>query len=372
MNVKKLLALLLALCLMLAAAPGLAAPTRDAKAMEVKVDDNLTSLVTLIVNAAVLQGTPAEPGAALGFPNLAKDETPSGLLAACALAWGIKAGVLPYNYEIGDRDTIALSMEEADELYHRVFTNPMFAFRMLTDEEAEAAKSEKMYRTWYTGRELNIALASKCNYGVYIYSATFDGTDAEILCDVFTAKETEVWQSAEYLPEEALVWECNARISLRRAPDSAFGYTVNAFSFSPFYQAGDLNRWTEFENDKMEYSVNLPGILGVADDTASNRVWQTADGKATLTIAAVDEKITFDDAVARYQASHPGDIIKQEREFDRFTAVGDGYFTFIITSDEMDRVYTVAFTFPAEYQAEYEFYAEIIRNSLSIWGLSNG
>ena len=372
MNAKKLFALLLALCLMLAAAPGLAAPTRDAKAMEVTVDDSLTSLVTLIVNAAVLQGTPAEPGAALAFPDLAKDETPSGLLTACALAWGIKAGVLPYDHEMGDQDTIPLSAEEAEALYRQVFTHPGYAFSALSAGEAEAVKNENKYRTWYTGEELNVAFASDCGYGAHIYSAAFDGTDAEIQCDVFTAKETEVRQSAEDIPEEALNWEGNVRISLRRAPESAFGYTVNAFSFSPFYQAGDLAKWTAFENDKMEYSVNLPGILGVADDTASNRVWQTADGKATLTITAEEKKTAFEDAAARYQAAHPADTIVREREFDRFTAVSEGSYTLVIASESLARVYTVAFTFPAERQAEYEFYAEIIRNSFSVWGLANG
>ena len=372
MNAKKLFALLLALCLALAAAPALAAPTREAKVMEVTVNDNLTSLTTLIVNAAVLQGTPAEPGAALTFPNLAKDEIPSDQLTACALAWGIRSGILPYDGEVGNQETIALTVEKADELYHRVFTNPAFAFRKLSEEEAEAIKGENKYRTWYTGEELHIGLASMCNYGAYIYSAAFDGTDVEILCDVFTAKETEVWQSAEYIPEKTLVWNFNARISLHKAPGSPFGYTVNDFSFSPMYQAGDLNQWTEFENDKMEYSVNLPGILGVADNTASNRVWQSADGAATLTIAVADEKITFEDAIASYQAAYPDAKIKQEREFDRFTVAGEGCYTFIITSDEMERVYTVTFAFPAEFQAEYEFYAEIIRNSLSVWGISNG
>ena len=34
---------------------------------------------------------------------------------ACTLAWGIKAGILPYGYEIGKHDTIVLSTESADK-----------------------------------------------------------------------------------------------------------------------------------------------------------------------------------------------------------------------------------------------------------------
>lgn len=372
MNIKKMVALLLTLCLALVSVPGLAAPTRDVRTLEVPVDDRLTSMINLIVNAAILQGTPVEPGATLTFANLAKEETPSDLLVACALAWGIKAGILPYHFETGKQEAIALDTVQAEELYRQIFTNTDYAFRKLSGEEAEAIKAENKFRTWYTGEELNIELASQCNYGAYIYSAVFDGTDVEILCDVYTSKETEVWQNAEDIAEDALSWNCGACISLRNAPDALFGYTLNGFAFTPLYQAGDLNRWIGFENNDMEYSVNLPGILGVADDTAKNRIWQSADGQATLTITAVDEKTTFDDAVAKYQAEHPEDKIQQEREFDRFSIVNEGIFTLVTTSEEMERVYTVTLTFPAELQAEYEFYAEIIRNSLSIWGLSNG
>ena len=56
---KKTFALLLALCLLLTAVPAFAAPTRDNKAAEITVDDNLTYLTELIVNAAILQGMPA-------------------------------------------------------------------------------------------------------------------------------------------------------------------------------------------------------------------------------------------------------------------------------------------------------------------------
>ena len=274
--------------------------------------------------------------------------------------------------ETVELSTLPLTTAQAQELYRQVFTNPDYAFAALTDEEAKAAKAENENRTWYIAGELNVAFAPLCDYGVHIYSAKYDGTDVEILCDVFTAQETEVELSADEIPEDKLVWQCNARVSLRTAPETPFGYTVSGVSVSPFYQAGDLTQWKEFENEEMEYSVNLPSFLGVANDTAANRVWQSADGKATLTISVMDEKTTLDDAAAIYQAANPKAEITREQEFDRFSVVQPGSYILVTTSEDAERLFMISFTFPDENQAEYEFYAEIIRNSLSVWGLSNG
>lgn len=369
---KKMFALLLALSLLLTAVPAFAAPTRDTKSAEITVDDNLTYLTELIVNAAILQEMPAALDTAPVFPELAKEETPSDLLVSCALAWGINAGYLAYDSETVELSTLPLATAQAQELYRQVFTNPDYAFAALTDEEAKAAKAENENRTWYIAGELNVAFAPLCDYGVHIYSAKYDGTDVEILCDVFTAQETEVELSADEIPEDKLVWQCNARVSLRTAPETPFGYTVSGVSVSPFYQAGDLTQWKEFENEEMEYSVNLPSFLGVANDTAANRVWQSADGKATLTISVMDEKTTLDDAAAIYQAANPKAEITREQEFDRFSVVQPGSYILVTTSEDAERLFMISFTFPDENQAEYEFYAEIIRNSLSVWGLSNG
>ncbi len=369
---KKTFALLLALCLLLTAVPAFAAPTRDNKAAEITVDDNLTYLTELIVNAAILQGMPAAPGAVPVFPELAKDETPSDLLVSCALAWGINAGYLAYDSETVELTTLPLTADQAKELYQQVFTNTAYEFTSLTGEEAEAAKTENENRTWFIADELNVAFAPLCDYGVHIYSAKYDGTDAEILCDVFTAQETEVELSADEIPEDMLVWQCNARVLLHSAPEALFGYTVSGVSVSPFYQAGDLTQWKEFDNEEMEYSVNLPPFLSAVDDTAAYRVWQSADGKATLTISVVDEKTSLDNAAAIYQATYPKAEITLEQEFDRFSVVKDGAYILVTTSEEAERLFMISFDFPAENQAEYEFYAEIIRNSLSVWGLAQG
>jgi len=356
--------LLLALCLALTASSALAAPTRDERTMDVTVDEKLTSLTELIVNAVMMQDLPEAAG-------LEKDETPSDMLVSSALAWGVKAGLLPYEGEISEQDIVALGAEQAMEMYSGIFTNNAYTFSEPTGEEAEALKTAQG-NAWYVSGELNVAPAALCQYGVYIYSAAFDGTDAEILCDVFTAQETEVRQSADEIPEDALTWQCNARVSLRSAPETPFGYTVNAVSVSPLYQAGGLSRWKEFENTEMEYSVNLPAILAVTDETPTYRVWKTADGKVSLTISVVEESASLDAAASTYKTAYPDAQILQEPEFDRFSVTRPGSYILVTTSEEAQHVYMVTLEFPAERQAEYELYAEIIRNSLSVWGLSNG
>ena len=373
MFTKRMFALLLVLCVLLTSVNALAAPTRDTQAMEVTLDEKLLSLTELMVNAAILQGTPAEPDSVLKFDNLDKDAVPSDLLVSCVLAWGIQSGILPHEAKASDDDkTISLTPAEARLLLEKVFTNTGYQIQRLGTKEAEAVRIDNKYRTWYALGKLNVSLVSQCNYGVHIYSAGFDGTNVTLLCDVFSCKDADFRQSAERIPEEALEWRYNAGISLRSAPDSYFGYTLNSFSFSPAYQDGDFTKWTEYSNTELEYTVNLPSILSVADDTANHRVWRAADGKTELIIEGQEGASSFEDAMAKYLMAHPGAKIRQEREFDRFIVTGNGSYTMVIASEALPRVYTVTLTFPAERQAEYELYAEIIRNSMSVWGLSNG
>lgn len=373
MKIRKLFALMLALCLALSCAPGLAAPTRDTKAVEVTMDEKLLSLTELVVNAAILQVTPAEPGKTVSIPGLEKGETPSDLLVASVMAWGTSAGTLPYAKEITDQETVPLRVSAANSLYARVFTNGAYAFKEnQTAEEIQQVKADNKMRTWYAGDELNVAYAKQCKYGAYIYSAEFDGTDVSVLCDVYAVTDAADQQSAENVPEDQLTWLYNAEISLCYNPEKAFGYTLNSFSFSPVYQDGDLSKWTETENTEYEYSLNVPSTLGVADDSAAHRVWQSADGKVSLTVEAQKGAVAYDDALSKFLVAHPGIKLLQERDFCRFSAINEGSFVMMYASEELPWTYTITFTFPAERQAEYELYAEIIRNALSIWGISNG
>lgn len=352
MKLRKMICLLLALCLAVACAPALAAPTRDTQAVEVTLDEKLLSLTELMVNAVILQGFPVAPGNhGPIFEGLEQDAVPSEALAKCVLAWGIQNGILPYGGEIGE--TITLKSTDAKDLLNRVFTQDGYAL----PAELEL---------W------NQRFAAYCAYGVHIYSAEFDGTDVNVKCDVYSVKNADFRDSAENVPEDALVWEYNAQLSLRFAPDTPFGYTVNSVAFSPAYRNGDLSGWAAVENTEYEYSFNLPASLGAADETPAHRVWQSADGSVTLTLDAQEKAMPFDQAVAQYMGAHPGAKLIQERDFCRFCVFGEGSFTMVCASENLSWTYTLTLTFPAERQAEYALYAEILRNSLSVWGVSNG
>ena len=73
-----------------------------------------------------------------------------------------------------------------------------------------------------------------------------------------------------------------------------------------------------------------------------------------------------------FLGAHPGAQVKPEPLYDAFTLLEAGQFIMVVTADEYPWTYTVTMTFPRERQAEYEFYAEIIRNSFGVWGLSHG
>ena len=343
MNRNKLTALLLALCLTLTAFPALAAPTRDIRAIEVTADEKLLTLVDIACEAI-----PEECFGAEARTVLEKDQAPDAYLTGQAL-W---AAVLM------TREGLRLSTEEAGQLYRQIFTCGEFDPAVLagSDHPFVAASEDAL--------EVNPEVSPLGFGGAYLYEITFDGTDALVRCDLY-ACEAEGGDVNE-APEEWVTWTCCAELSLRFAPGTEFGYTVNSISLSPCYRDGNFGDWWEAENLDMEYSVNLP------DETPEHWVFQNAEGDVRLTIDAKEEDLTYDQALAAFMSAHPGQNVRQERLYDAFLSVEAGEFIMVVTADGYPRTYTVTLTFPADRQSEYEFYAEIIRNSFGVWGLSNG
>ncbi len=356
MKFRSLMAILTVCCLLFASVPALAAPTRDQQALELTVDANLDNILEIAVKAfmgpewiKVLESAPA--AASVTNDDLsAADST----LALRALAYA-----MAYTGEEKALDNL-----QARALIAQVYTDWQ---EKLPDAAAEKAL-EKTEAGWVLHRE---ALENGYRLGVYPYSVEFDGVNATVQADIFCCP-SEYDISADGIPEDVLTWLLNGVFSLRFAPESLFGYTVNGYTLSPFYLDGKLNAWQEAENTEFEYSVFVPSHLGLADDTAGRRIWQSADGQAVLTIEAEEGSLSFDEALAAFLQEHPGQTVTQQRLFDDFYAFADGSFTLIVVSEALPWHYTVTFTFPAERQAEYEFYSEIIRNSFSAWGISNG
>lgn len=350
MRKQKCIALLLALCLTAGALPALAAPTRELQAIEVKADEKLQTLVNIACEAI-----PEECiGLDDGYAVLEKDQAPDAYLAQQAL-W---AAVLL------TRETTWISDEEANHLYRQIFTSGGY------EAAAIAGKDMPFTAPKDGGLEINPDVRDIGCGGAYIYAASFDGTDALVQCDLYFCEEK--WADVDEVSDVLLTWTNHAVLSLRFAPETDFGWTVNSIALSPYYRDGNFGDWWEAENGELEYSANVPGSLELTDETPAHWVFKNIEGDVSLTIEAKEDNISYDEALAAFTQAHPGRDIKQETLYDAFTSLAEGEFIMVVTADDYPRTFTVTFTFPAERQAEYEYYAEIIRNSFVVWGLSNG
>ena len=350
MNGKKLFSLLLALLLIISAVPALAAPTRDVQAMEATVDEKLQTLVNIACEAI--------PEECFGMGSacivLEQEQAPNVSLTQQAL-W---AAVLL------TCETTWISDEEADHLYRQIFTNGAY-------DAAAIAKSELLFTAAKDGGlEIKPDVREIGCSGAHVYDVTFDGTDALVQCDLYLC-EVE-WADVNEVSDVLLTWTNPAELSLRFAPETEFGWTLNSIALSPSYRDGNFGDWWEAENRELEYSVNVPGSLELRDETTDHWTFKNIEGDVTLTIEAKEENLTYDQALAAFMKAHPGREIVQERLYDAFTSTAEGEFIMVVTADEYPWTYTITLTFPKDRQAEYEFYAEIIRNSFGVWRLSNG
>ena len=219
MSGKKIIALLLTLCLTLAAYPALAAPTRELQAIEA-ADEKLELLVN-IAAAAI----PEECYGTDACEVLEKDQAPGVYLTVQAL-W---AAVLL------TRETTWISDEEAKLLFQQIFTNGAFDPAALTGDPFMTVKDG--------GMEVNPAARDIAMNGAYLYAAEFDGTDVLVQCDLYYTEEEG--EDVDTVPETLLTWTNHAVLSLRPAPDTEFGYTVNSISLSPCYRDGNFGDWRE-------------------------------------------------------------------------------------------------------------------------------
>ena len=352
----RLLALVLACCLLLSVAPyALAAPTRDIQRTEITLDLNVTTLVELALGAAVMQDVPV----------LTEGENPTQTLVEGVFSLGLFNLSLPYGGEELLEGKASLSKAVLTEYYAMVFANGEY------QHGENALTSCIAWREDGLDFELS-SLMENPSVGVHIYSAAFDGEKVTLLCDLFTYYD-EYGQLAENLPEDALTWLCNAVVTLDYAPEMPFGYTLSGYSLSDTYLNGMTYDWQFIENSEFEYSVLLPSILGLAEDAPACMVWQTADGDVTLTIQA-DENMAGDyDAVLQNFLQDAADLQWTEnRDFSYFSAVGAGTYELHLIPQDVSWHYILAMQFPPERQAEFTLYAEFICNSLTAWGAANG
>lgn len=351
MKFSRLIAVLLCLCLF--ASSALAAPTRDAQLQEMTVDLGLQTLVEWVAGAAVLSDVTGM-----------EDALPPQALVEGMLSLGVYSGILAVQDQNASRQAL-LPLDEIASHYDQIFTSGQYA------APQEALFPGLSYEAGGLKMDLS-AHASNPRIGAYIYSTGFDGEKVHVKCDLYSYYE-DYAVSAENLPENGMSWLCHGEFTLHYAPEMAYGYTLDSFVLSPVYLDGQLAAWQAIENTAYEYSVNLPAIFGLADDAADHMAWQTADGEAEISIQVhTGYQKSYDDALSDFLLSNPGQTVTQERDFSQFFAVGEGIYTLLIVPEGLEWAYTVTLSFPAQRQAEFTLYAEFIRNSMIVWGLSNG
>ena len=350
---KKLLSALLCLCLVLAATPALAAPTRDIQSMDVLLDTRLQTLVEIMVTAI-----PEECFGDASCTVLSDGHAPGKDLVERVLDAAVMFA----------RPTTFLTWWEAKNLYRQLFTNG----------ELDLTKEDRLVFLTATeeGLEAHPEIFGAAGSGAYIYSASFDGEDLTLLCDLYNVDFEDfndyLTADVESMPESVVTWVCNVALSLRQNPETEFGYTLNSLAVSPIFWDGNLSQWLPVDNTQYEYSVNLPSGLGLSNDDPAHLGWQSADGSVNLTLDVAEESLSYDSALSRFVQEHPGLNVQQAPEFGYFYAMGTGEFLLIAASEDLNWTYTLTLRFPPERQAEYSLYAEFIRNSMIVWGLSNG
>ncbi len=354
---KKWAALLLALCLIVCACPGLAAPAREEQTIEITVDERLQRLLFILCEAI-----PEECFGDTPQTVLSSSQAPGAELATQAL-W---AACLLYE------NTAHLTPGEADALYHQLFTNGSCPL--------EGSQNLYYLTADENGWAVNTDARPVGSCGARIYAAVFDGTDALVRCDVFDYQDQNdegVLLDAAELDEAWVDWSCQMELSLRFAPETEFGFTLNSLSVSPLFRDGYFAAWQEIsepvtEDGENGFDVHLPESLAFVSRGPDGFLWQTEEGDASLRIVPVRENVTYDEAFSRYLLAHPGQKPVQERLYDCFIFLAGGTCDMVFTGDRLPFTYTLTMTFPEERQAEYELYLNIIRNSFGIWGFSNG
>ena len=338
-NRKRLLSLLLSLVLLLSLPmQALAAPCRDQGMMEAVVGKPLQHMLNLVFSAAMAEDVTA----------LSEGETPSAAMQETLFS-------LFHYVEGSSENSVRLSAADADMLYGMFFASGA----------ADAAFENGL--SCDLGRFDEMPLA-----GAYVYESRVS-EDANVLtlrCDLYT-----LWgyfsTPAQWVPEGDLTWWTGAEVVLHGDETSPYGYTLAAFTMTEPYQDGQTADWQLVENADMEYSLYLPSVLGLASDVPEKREYQTADGMVEVVITCLPGA-SYDEALQEFAAQHADMAITEEKDFFTFTAVKEGEFRLCVAQEDLPYVYQVEMRFPPERQQEYTLYADLIRNSLAVWGLNNG
>ena len=337
----KPVALLLCL-LMLFALPASAAPVRDLET-EPEADAALNRLLGIAFSAAMLKEESA----------LAPGQAPSEGLVEAAFA--------VYSYLDAGLERAVVTPEMGRELHSAMFANGSFSMPEKGDCPCVTIEDGNMVLDLAELNETPLV-------GAYVYAQTIRGEYTDLEIDLYT-----VWgywgTPALEIPEEDLTWYRHATATVQKCSESPFGFRLAAFSLGPIYEDGAFAVWQEYEDADMGFTVSLPSLMGLSRQSAEDKLFENASGSSSIRIESLPP-MDYRDAAAQIAALPDGKTLV-DTQFSvvlRITAKK----TVIIIYESSERAYRVTLTYPEERMEEYGLYAEIIRNSFAIWGLSNG
>lgn len=332
-----------------------AAPVRDARVMDVPADDSLRSLVSLYAGAALLRSVPA----------LNEGEAPSEAYVEGVLLLGLSRIVLPRVDEDPLDDVETVPEDVLKTYYEELFASGVFQMPDAPSCPCITRNDDKL--TF----DLSM-LEGDQEGGARIYAIKKDDNRLTVSADMFTAIGY-AGEMVEDIPEDCLTWEAGMTLVLEKDGKSQFGYRLVSFSTTPAYLDGAVNAWQNLS--AAGYSLTAPTFFSpnaVAQNGANT--YTSADGTAVLYVEAISDSRTekLDYYRSLYEQSHADASLLVEADLNYFTGETAGEYTLLIAPEDGAYVYRVTLTFPAERQAEFSFYGEIIRNSFGGDGLANG
>ena len=360
---RRILPVILALALLCSCAQ--AAPARDLKKMDLKVNESLRSLVSLFGAASLLRDV----------RTLGPEETSEPFLEG-VLVLGLSRGLLPRTDGDPSDGVETLTAEAALETLkgllgenhvHSSFDRPTCPCITLRDGELAVS---------YQNMEAETA------GGARIFSVLREGDHLNVFADVYSSLAS--WQTnPQEVAEDCLTWEYTVRFVLAQADgasnaDAPFGYRLVSMESFPEWEMGCLDDWRSVRKDS--FSFILPPFFSRWNTEESpvtgdkKYTFESDDGQRSLIVT--EEKARAADPLGDFRTDylsvHPEAQVAMEPMLRYATAETAGEYAIVFAPKGSGEVFTFTMRFPTEHQWEYSFIGEMIRNSFWCVGVPMG
>ncbi len=342
MMIKRLVSVLCVLSLLSLPLAAAAAPVRDVRG-DVPEDESLWGFLSIVMSAAMLKD----------LPSLAEGEAPSQGLTEAVMA--------VFEYNMFGLDRAVLTASDCAGLYDGFFASGTFTMPEKGDCPCVTVSDGKMIMDLAELNETPLV-------GAHVYEGEMRDGRLYMKADLYTAWGYYMTAPLD-IPEEDLTWYAGAEICAEINEGEMFGWRLVSYRMTDVWQDGALSEWTNWEDGEHGYSFMLPSCLGPSGGGDGTAEWQSADGTVSVTMRLLPA-MTFDEGMELLSAQE-GRIDGQE-EFSCILRTGTGSSQLLICGGGLSDAYLVTLAYPEERTEEFTFYAEIIRNSLTVRGLANG